>query len=74
MKDLYHKADEIVNTAQPLFREDLAINGHDFKALGMKPGPRYKEMFGNLLAIVIEDPNRNNKEYLLFFGNSHDGL
>lgn len=69
--DLYNKAKEIINTKQPLFREDLAINGDDIKALGIKPGPKYKEMFGNLLAIVIADPNKNNKEFLINYILQH---
>lgn len=62
---LYRKAKEIIDTKQPLFREDLAIDGHDIKALGILPGPKYKEVFGNLLGMVIADPNKNNKEYLI---------
>ena len=64
MKDLIDKCNEIINTGQPIFREDLAIDGNDLKRLGVKPGPHYKEIFSNMLGIVISDPEKNTQEWL----------
>jgi putative nucleotidyltransferase with HDIG domain len=71
MLDLYNKAKEIVDSKQPLFKEDLAIDGNDIKGLGIKPGPKYKEMFSNILAVVTEDPSKNTKKYLLDYIQRH---
>ena len=44
----------------------LKINGNDIiKDLNLKPGPKIGAILDVLLAEVIEDPVKNNKEYLL---------
>lgn len=44
----------------------LTINGSDLmKELNMKPGPAIGGVLNALLAEVIEEPNKNTKEYLL---------
>ena len=45
--------------------KDLAVTGQDLIALGMKPGPQLGEQLGKLLELVLEDPSKNEKEYLL---------
>lgn len=45
--------------------KDLAVTGQDLIALGMKPGPQLGEQLGMLLEIVLEDPEKNEKEKLL---------
>jgi tRNA nucleotidyltransferase (CCA-adding enzyme) len=45
--------------------KDLAVTGQDLIALGIKPGPRLGEQLGQLLDIVLEDPEKNEKEKLL---------
>jgi tRNA nucleotidyltransferase/poly(A) polymerase len=64
MKDLVNKCNGIISSGQPIFREDLAVDGRDLKSLGVKPGPMYKEIFSNILGIVISDPSKNTKEWL----------
>jgi len=64
MRDLINKAERIIEESQALFREDLAIDGHDLKELGVPPGPIFKEIFSNMLGIVVTDPSRNTKEWL----------
>lgn len=43
----------------------LAVNGSDLIAVGMKPGKELGETLQNLLELVLEEPSRNTKEYLL---------
>src|SRR5438034_8082222 len=49
----------------PLTLQDLAVNGNDLIAAGVRPGPDVGEVLQRLLALVLEDPQRNTKEYLL---------
>lgn len=43
----------------------LAVNGGDLIAVGLQPGPGLGEVLQKLLELVLEDPECNNKEYLL---------
>lgn len=45
--------------------KDLAVTGQDLIALGMKPGPGIGQMLHELLDLVLEDPQANQKENLL---------
>ena len=67
MRELMDKVYHLIQSGVPLFREDLAINGDDFRELGVRPGPIYKEIFSNLLGITANDPTKNNKEWLKEF-------
>lgn len=67
MRELMDRANDIINRGEPMFKEDLAINGEDLKELGLKPGKVYKEVFSNVLGIVVNDPSRNTKIWLLNF-------
>ena len=68
-------AGDVVETLRALRREihagvplqigDLAIDGGDLKAAGMKPGPRFGEVLGLLLEGVLVDPTQNTPEALL---------
>jgi tRNA nucleotidyltransferase (CCA-adding enzyme) len=49
----------------PLTLQDLAVNGNDLIAAGVRPGPDVGEVLQRLLAEVLEDPQRNTKQYLL---------
>jgi putative nucleotidyltransferase with HDIG domain len=54
------------NLYAPLEIRDLKINGHDvIKILGIKPGPKVGEVLQNLFEIVLDDPKKNEREYLL---------
>ncbi len=51
---------------QPLDIKDLAINGSDLiNNLGLKPGPKFKYIFKQLLEEVLDNPEINTKEKLL---------
>lgn len=56
---------EIMEAGEPLTVKDLAVGGSDLIALGMSPGPRFREILQALLAIVLEEPEKNNREILL---------
>lgn len=43
----------------------LAVNGKDLIALGIKPGPGMGAVLKDLEELVIEDPEKNSKEFLL---------
>lgn len=48
----------------PLMLADLAIDGEDLKALGLRPGPRFAEILRDCLERVLDDPGMNTKERL----------
>jgi tRNA nucleotidyltransferase/poly(A) polymerase len=64
MRELISTVEEMIASGVPLFKEDLAINGDDLIQLGMKPGPAFKEVFSNLIGLVVNDPEKNTKEWL----------
>lgn len=45
--------------------KDLAVTGQDLRDNGMKPGPEMGNILQQLLELVIEDPQMNEKEKLL---------
>ena len=45
--------------------KDLVINGDDLQNIGILPGPKMRIILNILLNNVIENPENNNKEYLL---------
>ena len=49
----------------PLTLQDLAVDGDDLIAAGVRPGPDVGEALRRLLAEVLEDPRRNTSDYLL---------
>jgi poly(A) polymerase/tRNA nucleotidyltransferase (CCA-adding enzyme) len=64
MRELMDKVDTIIKSGTPIFKEDLAIDGHTLRALGIPPGKIYKEIFSNILGIVVNDPTKNTEEWL----------
>lgn len=66
MLDLIARAERLIDTG-PVFQEDLAINGHDIKELGIKPGKIYKQIFTDMMGLVINEPSKNTREQLLEF-------
>ncbi len=58
----YHK---ILEKQQCLSLKDLAVTGADLIAAGMKPGPKLGAVLKELLELVLEEPSKNTKEYLL---------
>lgn len=58
-------AGEILAQEECLTLKQLAIGGGDLIAAGMKPGPQMGRELSRLLELVLEDPRRNTREYLL---------
>lgn len=55
----------ILEKQQCLSLKTLAVSGKDLIADGMKPGKEIGETLERLLQIVLEDPEKNTKEYLI---------
>ena len=62
---LEKKYEEIMEDDDCVRIKDLKVNGGDLINLGIKPGPQMGEMLQKLLDIVIEDPEKNDREYLI---------
>ncbi len=63
-EDAEQNTERILNSKAPLFVSDLAINGSDLVALGIK-GREIKETLNRLLASVIRNEIENTREDLL---------
>jgi len=50
---------------EPITPKMLKINGHDILNLGVPQGPKVGWILKALLEEVIDDPNKNNRDYLL---------
>lgn len=57
--------ESILEEGDCLSLKDLAVTGRDLLEAGMAPGPGLGETLNCLLELVLEDPKRNTKEYLL---------
>lgn len=49
----------------PFRVQELAVNGHDLRRLGIPPGPRLGQLLQYLLHQVLDDPTRNTRAHLL---------
>ena len=58
---------EILKEHQCVQKKDLAINGRDLIAQGMKTGKEMGEVLQALYEQVLDEPQLNNKETLLAF-------
>lgn len=56
---------EIVEKDECLNVKQLAVNGQDLIAAGMRPGKEIGEMLKTLLEAVLDEPEKNTKEQLL---------
>ncbi len=61
---LRKKCNEILNNKEPLNRKDLDIDGNDLENLGIKKGKLYGELLDKALELVLEFPEKNDKEEL----------
>jgi tRNA nucleotidyltransferase (CCA-adding enzyme) len=52
---------------EPVEVADLAINGDDLRALGVRPGPQLGRLLSELLELVLDDPARNTVAWLHAF-------
>ena len=59
--------EEIVADHECVSLKQLAVTGTDLIGIGMKPGKQIGEVLNELLRIVLEYPEFNNKEHLLLF-------
>lgn len=55
----WKRARAVRAAAPPLTVGDLAVDGRDLIALGLRPGPEFGRILGELLDWVLEDPERN---------------
>ena len=63
--DEYHSVyEEICEKAQCVQKKDLAINGKDLIAMGMKPGKELGNVLEALFQQVLDEPELNQKEKL----------
>lgn len=62
LKDVYHT---ILERKECLCLRDLAVSGNDLIAAGMKPGKEVGITLHKLLEVVLENPEYNQKEYLM---------
>ena len=62
LRSLY---EEIEREGDCLTIKDLAVNGRDLIQAGITPGPQLGLALQQLLEIVLEDPEKNTREYLL---------
>mgnify|MGYP002799555319 FL=1 len=56
---------EIEREGDCLTIKDLAVDGRDLIQGGITPGPQLGRTLQEFLEIVLEDPEKNTKEYLL---------
>jgi hypothetical protein len=64
MRSLYRRMLVCVRQ-DPLTIGDLAIDGDDLQMAGIPPGPMIGKILHALLDVVLEDPNRNVRDWLL---------
>ena len=63
--DLEEKYKEVLKEKDCLSLKELDISGKDLIASGIKPGPGLGDILNSLFEEVLDEPKRNNKEYLL---------
>ena len=56
---------EIIEAGECTTLKELAVSGKDLISLGMMPGKKMGEVLMELLREVLEDPEKNTREYLL---------
>lgn len=49
----------------PMSIKDLAIKGNDLIKIGFQPGPEMGRVLDVLLEVVLEDPDKNERNLLL---------
>lgn len=63
--------DEIDRDKECFSLSDLAVNGNDLIGIGYNQGIMIGECLNKMLSMVIDEPNLNNKEYLLSFAKEY---
>lgn len=57
--------EEITARRECVSLKELAVTGHDLIEAGVRPGPEMGRILNGFLELVVEEPSRNTKEYLL---------
>lgn len=57
--------EKVVANKECVSLKTLAITGKDILAAGIKAGPKVGEIMNSLLEEVLDDPSKNDREYLL---------
>lgn len=65
LKRWRRRYEEIMESGQCVSLKTLAVKGSDLIEAGWKPGREMGEALQSLLELVLEDPERNRKEWLL---------
>ena len=63
--NIYDEIEDVIRKGQCYSLKDLAINGDDLKEMGITNGKQIGEFLKFALNIVLEKPEKNNKETLL---------
>lgn len=71
LSKLQEYLDKIFADGNPLFIKDLAINGNDLMEEEIAKGKRIGEVLNHLLSIVLDNPEKNNRENLLYLANEY---
>jgi tRNA nucleotidyltransferase (CCA-adding enzyme) len=54
----------VARSGEPLTVEELALDGRALIAMGFRPGPDFGRVLRHLLELVLEDPSRNDADFL----------
>lgn len=65
LQELLELYEQIKEAGQCICLKDLAVSGKDLIAAGMEPGKAVGAKLSQLLELVIEDPSKNTREFLL---------
>ena len=65
LDNIYDEIDSVIKKGQCYSLKDLAINGNDLKNLGIKSGKQIGELLKFYLNIVLENPEKNDKDVIL---------
>lgn len=62
--EIIHRLRGEVRSGAPIRSGELAMNGRDLISMGLRPGPRFKDILGALMERVLDDPDLNRPELL----------
>jgi tRNA nucleotidyltransferase (CCA-adding enzyme) len=54
----------LARSGEPLTVDELALDGRSLIAMGFRPGPEFGRVLRHLLELVLEDPSRNDTDFL----------
>lgn len=65
VSELFTVLDDVINQQACFSLKDLAVNGGDLIAVGMKPGKEIGTVLNQMLELVLNDECTNDKDALL---------